>query len=143
MASSSPLRGQNPSEVECSAGELMSIIDVSSKQYRSRLLERCGAFRRLNERRIDIDRRLMTQPPDDPARGMLWEELELVLMKLRHMAKKLAEAQVTQTAELSAKAAVLAVILRSGDADTGPVVPENTIRALALAVADDVVRLLG
>jgi hypothetical protein len=107
------------------------------------LLELCNACLGLTERRIEIDQRLMAHPPGDSWRDVLWEELEAVLIELRATVEQLAEVPATQTAELSAKAAVLAAVLRSGDADTGPVVPEVTTRALALAVADDVVRLLG
>jgi len=107
------------------------------------LLDLCNACLGLTERRIEIDQRLVAHPPGDSWRDVLWEELEALLIKLRAAVEQLAEVPAAQTAELSAKAAVLAAILRSGDAGTGPVVPEITVRALALAVADDVVRLLG
>jgi hypothetical protein len=99
-------------------------------------------YRALNNRRVDIDRRMAVLPPDDPARDVLWQDLEHVLADLRKVVGRLTNTPATQLSEMRAKANVLATLLRSGGDGGGPVIPENERLALTLSLIDDIGRLL-
>jgi len=107
------------------------------------VLQLCDVYRRLNDRRLDIDQRIVALPPDDPGRDTLWHELETNLAELRDVISQLAMAPSTDTIQVRAKATVLAALLRSRDPDGNTVIPDDKSAALALALADDVVRSFG
>jgi hypothetical protein len=98
-------------------------------------------FSLLDARRLDIDRRMTSLPPDDLAREGLWQELESVLEKLREVVSKLAKSAAADLPELRAKAAILALLLRPGHDGSGPSIPEPERVALALSLTEDVARL--
>ena len=100
-------------------------------------------YRILNNQRIDIDRRMMMLAPNDPARDILWQDLERVLVKLRETVGRLAKSPATRLPEIRAKADVLATLLRSGDDSAGPVIPEDERSGLALSLVEDIARLWG
>jgi hypothetical protein len=97
----------------------------------------CAAHSQSNHLLSDIDRRITALPPDDPALDILWQELEAALSSQREVVSSLTNTRATDVAQLRAKAAVLAALLRSGDAGGYPVVPERTVMALALSLTDD------
>jgi hypothetical protein len=97
----------------------------------------CAAHSQWNHMLSDIDRRIMALSPDDSARDILWQELEAALSSQREVVSLLTNTRATDVAQLRAKAAVLAALLRSGDAAGNPVVPERTVMALALSLTDD------
>ena len=99
------------------------------------------AYRILNKQRIDIDQRITALPPDDPARIILWQELESLLVRLRQVVSDLAKSPATHLLEMQAKAAVLATLLQPDETDGGPILPEEEKSALALSLTDDVSRL--
>lgn len=99
------------------------------------------AYRLLDDRRTEIDRHMTGLAPDDPARDILWQELEPLLLKLREVVRSLAQSQATQLPEVRAKADVLATLLRAGGLDGGPVIPESERAALALSLTEDIARL--
>jgi hypothetical protein len=103
-------------------------------------IELGDTYRALNDLRIDIDRRLMALPADDEGRDTLWQELETVIGRQSDLATRLAAAPATEAAVVRAKAAVLSLILSTGDTDLKASAPEVT--ALALSLADDVVGLI-
>jgi hypothetical protein len=107
------------------------------------VLQLCDMYRQLDNRRLDIDQRIMALPPDDPDRETLWHELEANLAELRGVISQLAVAPAADVTQVRAKAAVLATLLRSRDPDGNAVIPDDENAALALALADDVVRSLG
>ena len=100
-------------------------------------------YRILNNQRIDIDRRMTMLAPDDPARDILWQDLEPVLARMRETVGRLAKSPATQMLEIRAKANVLAMLLRSGDDGAGPVIPEDERSALALSLVEDIAQLPG
>jgi hypothetical protein len=99
------------------------------------------AYRLLDARRIDIDRRITSLTPDDRAREELWQELESVLEKLREVVSKLAKSPATDLLDLRAKATILASLLRPGDDGANPIIPEPERVALALSLTDDIAHL--
>jgi hypothetical protein len=107
------------------------------------VLQLCEMYRQLNERRLDIDQRIMALPADDPGGDALWHELETNLAELRDVINQLAMAPATDVTQVRAKAVVLATLLRSRDPDGNAVIPDDENAALALALSDDVVRSLG
>lgn len=100
-------------------------------------------YRILNNQRIDIDRRMTMLAPDDPARDILWQDLEPVLTRMRETVGRLAKSPATQMLEIRAKANVLAMLLRSGDDGAGPVISEDERSALALSLVEDIAQLSG
>src|ERR1700709_2255956 len=80
-------------------------------------------------------------PPDDPARDVLWQDLESVLARLRDIVGDLAGSPAAHLSELRDKADVLANLLRSDGTGSGPVIPDKGRIALALSLTDDVVQL--
>ncbi|MGD0104705.1 MAG: hypothetical protein ABSC06_11780 [Rhodopila sp.] len=119
----------------------MAIDGVGSEQGIPPELSLAEAYRILDDRRSDIDRRIASLAPDDPARDILWQELETVLLKLRELVNGLAKSQATHWPELRAKANVLATLLRAGNPGGGPLIPEDERSALALSLTEDVARL--
>ena len=103
-------------------------------------IELCDTFCALNDMRIDIDRRLMALPADDEERDTLWQGLETVIGRQSDLASRLAATPATEASVMRAKAAVLSLILSSGDHDPKAAAPEVT--ALALSLAHDVVGLI-
>jgi hypothetical protein len=99
------------------------------------------AYRGLNSQRLDIDRNMTILAPDDPARDVLWQELESVLARLRDIVGDLAGSPAEHLSELRDKADVLATLLRPDGTGSGPVIPDEERVALALSLTDDVVRL--
>jgi hypothetical protein len=99
------------------------------------------AYRMLDDKRLDIDRRIAGLGTNDPARDELWLELEPVLTKLRTVVSELAKVQAVHLAELQAKAAVLARLLRPEDDNSGQVIPDAERSALALSLTDDIAQL--
>jgi hypothetical protein len=100
-------------------------------------------YRLLDNQRLDLDRRLLSLAPGDPARDVLWLELEPVLAKLRAAVSDLARSQAADLPQLQAKAAILATLLRPRDDRGGSVIPETEQVALALSLTDDIARLPG
>ena len=99
------------------------------------------AYRALNDQRIDADRRMTVLAPDDPARDLLWQELEAVLLELGNVVSRLAKSHPAHLPELRAKADVMAALLRAGDGGCGPMIPEDEKSALALSTIEDIARL--
>jgi hypothetical protein len=114
-----------------------------SSESSTDVLQLCDVYRQLNDRRLDIDQEIMALPPDDPGRDTLWHELENNLAELRGVISQLAMAPAADAAQVRGKAVVLATLLRSRDPDGNAVIPDDENAALALALADDVVRSLG
>ena len=114
-----------------------------SSESSTDVLQLCDVYRQLNDRRLDIDQRIMALPPDDPGRDTLWHDLETNLTELREVISQLAMAPAADVAQVRAKATVLATLLRSRDPDGKVVTPDDNSAALALALADDVVRSFG
>lgn len=101
------------------------------------------AFRWLNDRRIDLDRRLTTLPPGDPSRDLLWLELEPILAKMRVVVKHLAESAALQMSDVQAKAAVLATLVRPGENGGDAIISDAEKSTLTLSLTDDIARLTG
>jgi hypothetical protein len=114
-----------------------------SSESSTDVLQLCDMYRQSNDRRLDIDQRIMALPPHDPGRDTLWHDLETNLAELRDVISQLAMAPSTDTTQVRAKATVLATLLRSRDPDGNTVIPDDKSAALALALADDVVRSFG
>ena len=106
-------------------------------------LQLCSMYFQLDATRADIDQRIVRLPPDAPERDVLWQELETSLAELGDVIGRLARVQATDASQLSAKAAVLAKLLHSRDADGIPIIPDDKSTALALSLADEVVRVLS
>ena len=119
----------------------MGIDEHASGQGISAELPLAEAYRLLDDKRIDIDRHMASLAPQDPARDILWQELEPILLKLREVVTSLAKSKATQLPDLRAKANVLAALLRAGEPGGGPVIPENEKSALALSLTEDIARL--
>jgi len=107
------------------------------------LIVLCGACRYLNDRRIDLDKRIAELLADECCDDEVWQELGEVLEDLGTAAERLAQISATQLAEVRAKAEVLAILMRLNAAEGGPVVPQDKAQALTLSLADDLGRLLG
>jgi hypothetical protein len=101
----------------------------------------CSACRRLNDQRIDLDGKITTLLTDDCCSDEIWQELGDVLEELGDATERLAQVSATQLTEMRAKAEVLAILMRSNDADGGPVVPHNKTWALTLSLTDDLAGL--
>jgi hypothetical protein len=99
------------------------------------------AFHALNRRRIDIDRLLTGLAPEDPARHESWLELEGVLTRLHQAVRDLANTPAVDLADLQAKAAILATLLRSEVGGGGQVIAEAERIMLALSITDDIAGL--
>jgi hypothetical protein len=99
------------------------------------------AFHVLDRLRIDIDRRLVNMVPEDPARPELWQELEEVLQGLHQTVRDLADAPAVDLADLQAKAAILATLLRSEIGGGGQVIADAERTALAVSITDDIASL--
>jgi hypothetical protein len=99
------------------------------------------SFTLLDARRGDIDLRMTSLTPDDPAWNEMWQELESVLEQLREVVSKMAKSPAADLLELRAKATILASLLRPGDDGGGAIARERERVALALALTDDIARL--
>jgi hypothetical protein len=119
-----------------SAPEDVMVFDLA--RMKADVLALRAAFGRSNDLRIDIDRRIMALSPDDPSRDVLWQELESALTSQRELVGLLAKSSAADMTQLRAKAAVLATLLRSGDAGGDPIIPAHAIKALVLSLADDI-----
>ena len=115
----------------------------STSKYSTDVLQLCEMYCQLNDRRLEIDQRIMALLSSDPSRDMLWRELETNLATLSNVISQLAMAPAADVAQVRAKAAVLATLLRSQDPDGNAVIPDDKSAALARALADDVIRSLG
>ena len=102
----------------------------------------CNTYLLLDDARADIDQRIIRLPPDAPDRDVLWLELETNLARQREVIERLAQTPATDTSELCAKAAVLAKLLRLRNTNASPIVSDDKSTALALALAEDISRLL-
>jgi hypothetical protein len=118
--------------------EMIAVTDKS----RSGVLLLCEDFAKMNDLRLDIDRRMMALPSYDLERDQLWEELEAVLAQVSEVVGQLTLISASDMAELRAKAGVLTTLRQSGDAVGGPILPEEE-RALALSLAQNTVELPG
>jgi hypothetical protein len=116
----------------------MGIDGTTSNQSLTSELPLPDAYRVLNDQRIDIDRRIEILAPDDPARDVLWQELESVLASVHALLGNLTQSPATQLSDLRAKAAVLAHLLRFGTDGGGPEITDNEKSALALSLSDDI-----
>jgi hypothetical protein len=121
------------------AGEgAMGIGEVASDQGKPAEPRLAEAYRQLDDKRMDIDRRMTALAPGDPRRDILWQELEPVITLLRQVVSNLAKSPATQLPELRAKADVLASLLRG---EGGAILPEDEKSALALSLTQDIARL--
>lgn len=127
--------------VACDEGGLMGIDKHASDLGTPIELPFAEAYRLLDDKRIDIDRHIASLSLQDPARDILWQELELLLTKMRDVVMNLAKSQATQLSDLRAKAKVLAALLRAGEPGGGPLIPEHERSALALSLTEDIARL--
>jgi hypothetical protein len=96
------------------------------------------AFYVLDRLRVDIDRRLASLAPEEPAAHEAWQELQTVVMRLRAAVRGLASAPAAGLAELQAKAAILAALLRSEVGGGGQVIADAERIALTLSLTDDI-----
>jgi hypothetical protein len=120
-------------------GVLMGIDGIASGKSLSAGLPLVEAYRVLNDRRMEIDRRMSSMAEDDPAREVLWQSLQLVMDELREVVTGLARSQAIDLPGLQAKAGILAGLLRA-PCGGGPIIPETERMALALSLADDIAR---
>jgi hypothetical protein len=98
------------------------------------------AYRALNNRRIEFDRRITSLPPDDPAREALWQSLQPVMDELRQVVADLTGSPAAELSGLRAKAVILAGLLQAEDNGRDPIIPESERNALALSLANDIAR---
>jgi hypothetical protein len=98
------------------------------------------AYRALNNRRIEFDRRITSLPPDDPAREALWQSLQPVMDELRQVVADLTGSPAAELSGLRAKAAILAGLLQAENNGRDPIIPESERNALALSLANDIAR---
>jgi hypothetical protein len=96
------------------------------------------AYRALNNRRIELDGRITSLPPDDPAREALWQSLQPVMDELRQVVADLTGSPAADLSLLRAKAAILAGLLQAEDNGRDPIIPESERNALALSLANDI-----
>ena len=106
----------------------------------AKVLLLCETYLALNERRLELDEQLMMSSLGEQERELLWYELDAVLTELSSLVTQLAATSPTQPPAVRSKAAILALLLRSPNADDLlPLAPDAT--ALALSVADEVAHL--
>jgi hypothetical protein len=123
----------------CDKGLVEKLMGLNRAVLSPSLIE---SYRALNDRRTDIDRRMILLGPNDPARESLWQALESVLVELRHVVYLLAQSPADHLPQLVVKAEVLATLFRHGDpGGGGPLIPEEERSALLLSVTDDIARL--
>src|ERR1700733_15120395 len=120
--------------------ELMAIDGSASANGLSVGLALDEAYRALNNRRIEFDRRITSLPPDDPAREALWQSLQPVMDELRQVVADLTGSPAAELSGLRAKAAILAGLLQAEDNGRDPIIPESERNALALSLANDIAR---
>src|SRR3954468_24820165 len=84
----------------------------------------CDAYRDLDLRRLDVERRLLQMPERDARREPAWQELEALIAQLTTLVSELARVPSTTPAELRAKASVLHQALQPSIADPSIVGPE-------------------
>jgi hypothetical protein len=121
--------------------ELMGIEGIVLGEGVPGGIQLAEAFRLLDEQRLDLDRRMATLAPDDPARDDSWQALETVLAELREVVINLAKSPAVDLLELRAKAGVLATLLRSEVDGGGQIFTDAERAALALSITDDIARL--
>ncbi|MBS0638418.1 MAG: hypothetical protein U1E70_24715 [Acetobacteraceae bacterium] len=95
-----------------------------------------GAYLRLDEERLRIERRLTALPERAPARDEAWQELEVILKQLAGLLAKLAALPSLSAEQMKAKAEVLGRALRPAIAD--PSVATADMLKLARALAHEV-----
>jgi hypothetical protein len=99
------------------------------------------AFHRLNNRRIDLDRRLTALSPGHPGRDLLWLELEPILAEIRVVVADLAKSSALQMSDVRAKAAVLATLTHPGENGGDAIISDDEKSTLTLSLTDDIARL--
>lgn len=102
----------------------------------SDVLRLCDSYRLFNDIRIDLDRRMLALPDDDRLRDVLWQEVEANLAQRFDLIARLATTSSVQPADVRAKASILAMLLRGGNANPTELASETV--ALALSLADEV-----
>ena len=103
----------------------------------------CEAFHASNGLRAKIDQHIVGLPTDDLCRDILWQELELVVATLETLVRRLANTHASQLPVLRAKAVVLATVMLSGAEGASPFITDDEKTALALSLANDIIRVLG
>jgi hypothetical protein len=99
-----------------------------------------SSCRRLNDQRIDLDRRIAVQRlEEDFGCYAVWQERQDVLEDLGAAAERLARVSATRLTEVRAKAEVLALLMRPNGGE--PIVPQDKTRALTLSLTDDLAGL--
>lgn len=96
-----------------------------------------GECRHIDGRRAALDHVLQSLPEQAPEREEIWAELDALGDALLPAVGRLAATPCADANDLRHKAAVLAVLLRTGG---GANLPE--VSALALSVAEDVARVV-
>ena len=102
----------------------------------------CGTCHQLNSKRIELDRRIAGLRANDPSFDVFWQELASVLVDLRIAAGQLARVSAPCLTAVRCKANVLTMLICSTGA-SGPVIPDDQTRALALSLANDIIGLSG
>src|SRR3954447_5866433 len=82
------------------------------------------AFHALDRQRVDIDNRLASLAPDDPAAHKAWQDLQTVVAQLHAAVRDLASAPAANMADLRVKAAILGTLLRSEVGGRGQVIAD-------------------
>jgi hypothetical protein len=121
----------------------MTTDDNTGQSGPPELVAVCSACRRLNDQRINLDRRITMLPADDHRGDRAWLELEDVLEQLEDAAERLVGVSATELMQVRAKAEVLAILMRSDEADGESIVPVDKTRALTLSLVDDLAGLPG
>ena len=95
-----------------------------------------SSCRRLNDQRIDLDRRIAVRRlEEDFGCYAVWQEPQDVLEDLGAAAERLARVSATRLTEERAKAEVLALLMRPNGGE--PIAPQDKTRALTLSLTDD------
>jgi hypothetical protein len=106
------------------------------KQTVPTVADLAAAYRVLQARRADLDRRITSLPPDDvEGRDMLMADLEPVLTEQHDTLRQLSRARAHDVAALRSKAAVIIGVEPADDPDV--------LMALARSLAYDVAEVLG
>src|SRR5690242_4967652 len=79
--------------------------------------ELCDRYRTLDQRRIELDQRIMASLGGDQNPETLWQEQEAVLQELHGLIAQLASTPAIDRDGLRGKASVLAILLRTSAAN--------------------------
>jgi hypothetical protein len=112
---------------------------TDSKPGGTGTLALASAYRDLNERRNDIERRIGDLPPNDAAWNLLWRELDSVLQELSEVVKDLARHPTMHLSDLRAKAGVLTDLLGVEEKSGSLVISDGDKLALARSFAKDLI----